>query len=122
MVFTNKWKNSYNTNEITCKIDDILIEEVTVTNVLGVLINNKLQRKEQIDSVCGKVSKNRSIILYRVRHILDNNSLFTLHCTLILPYFNYASEIWGNTYVSSLNRLSVLQKRSLRLIENYKTT
>ena len=117
MVFSNKWKHSYNTNEI--KIDDILIEEVTVTKFLGVLIDNKLQWKEQIDSVCSKVSKNMSII-YRVRHILDTNSLFTLYCTLILPYLNYASEIWGNTYVSRLNRLSVLQKRSLRLIENYK--
>ena len=117
MVFSNKWKHSYNTNEI--KIDDILIEEVTVTKFLGVLIDNKLQWKEQIDSVCSKVSKNLSII-YRVRHILDTNSLFTLYCTLILPYLNYASEIWGNTYVSRLNRLSVLQKRSLRLIKNYK--
>ena len=33
---------------------------------------------------------------------------------------NYASEIWGNIYVSRLHRLSVLQKRSIRLIENYK--
>ena len=72
MVFSNKWKHSYNTNEI--KIDDILIEEVTVTKFLGVLIDNKLQWKEQIDSVCSKVSKNLSII-YRVRHILDANSL-----------------------------------------------
>ena len=34
-----------NTNEI--KIDDILIEEVTVTK-FGVLIDNKVQWKEQI--------------------------------------------------------------------------
>ena len=31
------------------KIDDIRIEEVTVTNFLGILIDNKLQWKEQID-------------------------------------------------------------------------
>ena len=131
MIFTNKWKNYYDTNQI--KIDDIRIEEVTVTNLLGVLIDNKLQWKEQIYSVCSKVSKNLSII-----HRMIQNSLYTLYCTLILPYLNYSSEIWGNTYVSILNGLSVCtdlwgntyvsilnglsasQKRSLRLIENYK--
>ena len=35
---------------------------------------------------------------------------------MILPYLSYCSEIWGNTYESSLAKLKVLQKRAIRII------
>ena len=38
------------------------------------------------------------------------------YCTLILPYLNYCSENWGNTYESNLNKLFLKQKRVIRII------
>ena len=40
-----------------------------------------------------------------------------LYSTLILPYINYRSEIWGNTYHSSLKKLVRLQNKALRIVD-----
>ncbi len=105
MIFKN---NANNVNH-KISINGIDIKRVNVTKFLGVHVNDKLKWDVQINSVCQKLSKNISI-LYKVKHILDNNSLYTLYCTLILPYFNYACEIWGNTYETNLK--SLLAKKS----------
>ena len=34
-----------------------------------------------------------------------------LYCSLFLPYINYCSEIWGNTYATNVECITVLQKR-----------
>ena len=59
---------------------------------------------DQINSVCGNWSKNMSV-LYRVKHILNNDCLKSLYCTMILPYLNYVCEIWGNTFEMRLKNL-----------------
>ena len=46
--------------------------------------------------------------------MLENNHLYMLYCSLILPYLSYACEIWGNTYKSPLNTLMLLQKKAIR--------
>jgi len=40
----------------------------------------------------------------------------------MLPYLNYACEIWGSTYETRLKILVVLQKRAIRLVDkpNYR--
>ena len=53
-----------------------------------------------------------------MKHILNNHCMHTLYCTLILPYLNYACEIWGNTFETRLNKVVILQKRAIRLVEN----
>ena len=97
-------------------IDGVNIERVTVTKFLGVQVDEKLSWKEQINSVYRNVSKGLSI-LYKVRNILESKLLYTLYCSLILPYFNYACEIWGNTFDSHINKLILLQKRIIRVID-----
>ena len=39
-----------------------------------------------------------------------------LYCSLFLPYINYCSEIWGNTYCTNVECITVLQKRVVRLV------
>lgn len=52
----------------------------------------------------------------KARHVLNNSSRRTLFCLLVLPYFTYCEEVWGNTYKSSLEPLFILQKRAIRII------
>ena len=59
-------------------------------------------------------------ILYRVKHILNYNALYTLYNSLILPYYSYACEIWGNNCYSRLKCLILLQKRAIRLVSKAK--
>ena len=34
-----------------------------------------------------------------------------LYCSICVPYINYCSEIWGNTYATNVECIMVLQKR-----------
>lgn len=102
---------------ISITIDDNNIERVNCIKFLGVTIDSKFSWIYHIQSVVSKVSKSMSI-LYRVRNILDERSLYSLYCSLILPYLNYGCEIWGNTYSSNLIKLTMLQKRIIRVICN----
>ena len=51
--------------------------------------------------------------MYRVKHLLTISALYSLYCTLILPYLNYCCEIWGNTYKSRIRPLHIIQKRAV---------
>jgi len=56
-------------------------------------------------------------MLYRVKHILNNNCLKSLYCTMILPYFNYPREISDSTFETRLQNFVVLQKTTIRLFD-----
>ncbi len=94
--------------ECNISIDGMNVNRVHVTKFLGVLVDDKLSWTNQITSVCKNVAKNTSI-LYKVKHILNSDSLYTLYCSLVLPYLNYACEIWGNTYQTRINNVILLQ-------------
>ena len=34
----------------------------------------------------------------RVKHVLTSSALYSLHCTLVMPYRTYCCEVWGNNY------------------------
>lgn len=46
----------------------------------------------------------------KTRHILDHKALYTLYCSLVLPYLSYCVEVWGNTYKSTLQALCIRTK------------
>ena len=51
-----------------------------------------------------------------MKFILPSNVLNILYNSLVLPHLNYCNYIWGNTYKSHLQKLYILQKKSIRLI------
>jgi len=85
-------------------IDQINVERVTVAKFLGIQVEEKLKWDMQINSVCKNMSKGISV-LYKMKPILDSKILYSLYCTLILPYMNYACEIWGNTHQTKLKKI-----------------
>ena len=99
------------------KIKDKEIERVYVTKFLGVQIDDNFNWKNHIKVVTGKLAKSMSII-YRAKSKLNSSSLYTLYCSLFLPYLTYCSEIWGNTYKSNIQPIVKYQKKVIRLICN----
>ena len=97
-------------------IDQINVERVKDTKFLGIQLDEKLKWDVQIHSVSKNMSKGISV-LYKLKPVLDNNILYSLYCTLILPYMNYACEIWGNTYQTKLKDIITLQKRAIRNVD-----
>ena len=56
----------------------------------------------------------------RVKWLLNGTALYTLHCSLVLPYVGYCCEIWGNTYKNRIQPLYILQKRAIRMCDQLK--
>uniref|UniRef100_A0A3B3B509 Reverse transcriptase domain-containing protein n=1 Tax=Oryzias melastigma TaxID=30732 RepID=A0A3B3B509_ORYME len=110
MVFGN------NKNElIQFEINGVKVEVVHENRFLGVIIDDKMSWKPHIKQIQNKVSRSLAI-LNNVKHLLNYKSLHMLYCSLILPYFSYCAEIWGNNYITSIKPLIVLQKRAIRVI------
>ena len=93
------------------------ISRVENVKFLGITFNEFLSRKPHISSICNKVSRCIGIIS-RLKFILPQNILITLYHSLILPHLTYCNSVWGHTFKSHLSRLSILQKKSIRLISS----
>lgn len=81
----------------------------------GVNPTNRVIFKAHIRHIRTKVSKTLAII-NKAKQFLDQHALRTLYCSLVLPYFTYCVEVWGNNYLCSLQPLVILQKRAVRII------
>lgn len=110
MVFSNRTKP-----DISLSINNINIEKASEVRFLGVILDDKLKWKSHILHVKNKVSKSL-FILSKCKYFLPCNTLRMLYCSIILPYFNYCAEIWGNAYKTTLMPLILLQKRVIRII------
>ena len=107
MIFGNKrFEENY-----MISIIGMNINRVYVTTFLGDHIDSKLNWNEHISVIKTKVAKNVSI-MNRVKHCLISSALYSLYCTLILPYLNYCCEMCGNTCKSRIHPLYIMQKNS----------
>ena len=113
LIFTNKKINS----PVKLSINMIEIERVYEYKFLGLTIDNKLNWKPHIDNLKNKISKSIAI-LYKMKHIVNKNSLYILYCSLILPYLTYCVEVWGNTYKTTTKPIYMLQKKAIRIINH----
>ena len=116
MIFTTK--NS-STQNIELKIDGHAIDQTFTTKFLGVLIDSQLSWKAHINYISGKIAKGIGIIL-KARKLFDSETLTTLYYSFIYPYLQYCNHVWGNTHVTYLQKLHILQKRIVRIIAGVK--
>ena len=84
------------------------LTQVSETLFLGVVLNDCLSWKSHISKSIG--------IIYRSSYFLSKTSLRTLYNCMVLPYLYYCNLVWGSTYKSNLKRLTILQKRAIRIV------
>ena len=118
--------NTVEHTTITQKINVILynlsLERVNSTKFLGVVIDENLTWKHHIDAISKTISRNTGM-LTKLKHYVPGYILYSLYCTLVLPYVNYGILIWGNTYKVYLDTIFKLQKWAIRTIslEHYRS-
>ena len=110
MIFSNKDVVSSN-----IVFNNALINQVTKTTFLGVIIDNKLSWRHHCQKIHMSISRTLGI-LRRVRNMLPREALFSIYNALILPQLQYGILAWGNSSQLNLNKLLVVQKKSLRVI------
>ena len=95
------------------------IEYVTNFKFLGIIMDDKLTWKEHINSICGKLLK-IIYILRTIKNIVPTNTLRTIYTSLIQPHLIYGIMSWYEPNSSKTNRISILQKKAIRIISNAK--
>ena len=98
------------------KINNNDINKVKEVCFLGVMLDENLPWKAHISHVAHKISKSIGII-YRSSFYLFKSALRILYFALVYPYFQYCITVWRSTYSTNLNRIVVLQKRALQIID-----
>ena len=79
------------------------------------VIDEHLSWKYHISNVANKISKSIGII-YKASFFLPKSSLRTLYYSLIYPHLIYCNIVWASSYKSKRNRIQILQKRIVRIV------
>ena len=102
--------------DLSVHLNGFTINAEMKVRYLGVYIDPQLKWSSHIDHVSLLISKNIGII-NRSKYFLDKHSLLLLYNALVLPYINYCCLVWGFAFPSYLNRIEILQKRAIRVID-----
>ena len=110
-----KGKNKSQNQQISLRINNNIIKQVSSVRFLGLIIDEGLTWKEHIDSVSKNIIKSSGLIA-KLRHYANKNSLKLIYYALVYPYLTYGNLVWGNTYPTRLKKLFNIQKKIVRLI------
>ena len=108
-------------NQKTFVIPDIhirnsKIQRTSCHKFLGIMLDEKLNFQNHINSICLKIS--RSIgILWKISEFIPPSALNTIYYSFIYPHLIYAIEVWGNSSKVALDRLNSKVNRAQRIIK-----
>ena len=88
------------------------MERQDYVKYLGILIDKNLTWKYHIDYVASQISRTIGIIA----RLIPLCTLPPVYRPLIAPYLSYGKIAWGQAAKSNLCKISLLQKRALRLM------
>ena len=94
-----------------------LINSTESIKFLAIMVDNKLNFKNQTSSVCTKISRVVGL-LFRLNNILPVETLVTLYSALLVPHILYGIEIWHGALRGNHDRIFKLQKKAIRAINS----
>ena len=94
---------------------DTKIKRVKHAKSLGIIIDEQLLWKNQIEAISGKVSKGIGM-LRRLKNCVPKTTLIKVYNALVLPYFDYCSLVWSNCSDQLISKLQKMQNRAARVI------
>lgn len=112
IVISNK--NQEN-KTVKIKIEDLQLEQVSQIKYLGVIIDNKLSFRNNVDFIIKKVAKKISF-LGRISSKLSTQARILVYKSIIAPHFDYCASILFLCHDGDLQRLQKQQNRAMRII------
>ena len=94
LIFMPRQKESYNLYP-PLTVANVHLEKSFCVKYLGVYIDCHLTWHDHIDYICGKISKNITIMA-KLKHYVSKATLISVYYSLIYPYLTYACTFWGN--------------------------
>ena len=117
MAVATRQKHQLDTISLSLSLNGTAIEQVAHHRLLGVIIDNQLQWKPHIDSVCKKVSRNL-FMLSKLRFITDTETRKLFYNAHVKSHVDYASTVWDGSSEANLKRLNSLHRRAAKLLSS----
>jgi len=92
---------------LNLKIDENKINQITSIKYLGVIIDDTLKWKPQVEKICSKLASG-CWALYQVRKFVNQKTLMMIYYSFIHSHLNYCISSWGGTSESTLLPLNKL--------------
>ena len=115
IIFSYRANSDINLGKLT--IGKTKISETDNIKFLGIFLDNRLKFNVHVNYLSTKISKQIGL-LYKLNKYLPKEILKLLYNSFILPYINYGIEAWFSSYQNNTNKITVLQKKSIRAINN----
>ena len=115
MIISSRQRLAKIDDDPKISLDGIDIKRVKQAKTLGIVIDEKLLWKNQIDEITTKVSRGIGM-LRRMKAYVPQDILRTVYSALIMPHFDYCSLVWDNCSKYILEKLQKLQNRAARVI------
>ena len=115
LVFSNQKHDNVNVDTLKLTLNGETLKEVNWAKYLGVLIDNKLSWKNQIDAIKLKLSKGVGL-LAKIRHFVPRSVLRSLYFSFINPHVDYNILNWGMASPTNLDPIDKKIKKAVRII------
>ncbi len=99
----------------TIELGEGKIKRVKHSKTLGIIIDDQLLWKKQVETTVSKVSKGIGM-LRRIKSCVPKRTLIKVYNAIILPHFDYCSLVWSNCSEYLLDKLQKMQNRAARII------
>ncbi len=117
-VIFGSLKRLHKVGQMMIEIGHEEIERVKSFKYLGVYLDEVMTYKEHVSKVVKKISSRIGVLSEVVRYVtLDYRKL--LFNTIVLPHFDYCSQVWSNSTKSVLDPIIKLQKRDSRMLTEH---
>lgn len=113
MIFSNK--NSSNCNPLI--IRNTVIQPVSHTKFLGIILDDKINFKQHLSSLRNKLARGCGI-MYRMSSFMPPSVLRELYFTLIYPHIVYGITVWGYSSKTSIAAIRRIQNKCIKTLKN----
>ena len=91
------------------------LEQKDHVKYLGILVDQHLNWKYQINNVALKISRGIGI-LAKLKPYLKDNLLKNIYYSLVYSHLSYGIEAWGSAAKANLYKLNILQNKAVRIL------
>ena len=104
-----------NKSKLRLYVNDVAVEQVQETKLLGIIFDNKLTWSKHTEKVINKMGKSLSTIR-RCWDLLPLNVRGSVIKSLVLSHLDYCSEVWLCAATSSIKKLQTAQNKAARCL------
>ena len=102
---------------VTLKMNKKAIVQKNNIKYLGIIVDSHLSWKQHIFEVSKKIG--RSIgIMHKLREFMTTKMLKNIYYSLVYSHIVYDIQVWGSAFDTELNKILILQKKSVRILTN----